>query len=147
MRLADDPLGLDPLSPLTARDPRWFISRSAPIPMPREVFPTWRRAQLEVDRVAGEAPLAPRVLRTTGFLRPEVAQRVADWFTGKPAAPAGAVRRSYRALEREAARSFDIVHRAPSSGGLGGRVNHVRDVAVCDVDGRSRWASPDGRRC
>jgi hypothetical protein len=86
----DDPLGLDPLSPLPARDPRWFIpahaagsdrtanlsgprtatSQSAPIPAPREVFPTWRRAQLEVDRLAGEAPVAPRVPRTTGFLRP-----------------------------------------------------------------------------
>jgi hypothetical protein len=143
----DDPLGLDPLSPLPARDPRWFIpahaawgsrtadfsgrrpaiTESAPIPAPRDVFATWRRAQLEVDLLAGEAPLAPWILRTTGFLRPEVAQRVADWFTGKPAAPAGAVRRSYRALERDTARLFGIIRRAPSSGGLGVRVNHVRD--------------------
>lgn len=55
-----------------------------------EVFPTWRRAQHEVDRLAGEALLTPRVLRTTGFLRPELAERVA-------------------------------------SGGLGVRVNHVRN--------------------
>jgi hypothetical protein len=93
----DDPLGLDPLSPPRYRDPRWFIpAHAAGIPAPREVFPTWRRAQLEVDRLAGEAPLAPGVLRTTGFLRLALAQRFADWFTGKPAAPAGAVRRSYQ---------------------------------------------------
>ena len=97
------------------------------IPAPREVFATWRRAQLEVDLLAGGATPAPRVLRTSGFLRPEAAERVADWFTGAPAASAGAVRRSYRALEHETARLFEIVRRAPSSGGLGLRVNHVRD--------------------
>jgi hypothetical protein len=53
------------------------------------------------------------VLRTTGFLRRELAERVTDWFTGKPTAPSDAVRRSYRALERETARLFDIVRRAP----------------------------------
>jgi hypothetical protein len=88
---------------------------------PREVFPMWRRAQLEVDRRAGQSPLAPRVLRTTGFLRPEAAQWVADWFTGMPTAPIGAVRRSYRALALETARLSEIVH------GLGVRVNLVRD--------------------
>lgn len=143
----DHPIGLDPLGPLPFRDPRWFIpahaagssrtanlsgrqtavSQSAAVQAPREVFAMWRRAQLEVDRLAGEPPLAPHVLRTRGFLRPEVAQRVADWFTGKPTAPAGAVRRSYRALARETARLSEIVHRAPSSGGLGVCVNHVRD--------------------
>jgi hypothetical protein len=71
----DDPLGLDPLSPLPFHDPRWFvpahaagssrtanlsgrqtaIAQSAPLPAPREVFPTWRWAQLEVDRLASEA--------------------------------------------------------------------------------------------
>jgi hypothetical protein len=91
-------------------------------PAPHEVFPMWGPAQLEVDRLAGEAPLAPRVLRTTGFLRPEVAERVADWFTGKPAAPAGAVRSSYRALARETARLFEIASR-----GLGVGVTLVRD--------------------
>jgi hypothetical protein len=132
----DDPLGLDPLSPLAPRHPRWFvpahaggspIRRQTAIPAPREVFPTWRRAQFEVDRLAGEPRLAPRVLRTTGFLRPECAERVADWFTGAPAAPAGTVRRSYEALERETARLFEIVARDVSAGGLGIRVNHVRD--------------------
>ena len=54
-------------------------------------------------------------------------QRVADWFTGKPAAPAGAVRRAYRALEHETARLFEIVHRARSSGGFSVRVSYVRD--------------------
>jgi hypothetical protein len=87
----------------------------------------WLRAQREVDRLTGEASLAPHVLRTTGFLRPEAVQRVADWFTGRPAAPAGAVRRSYHALERETARLFAIISRAASCGGLGVCVNHVRD--------------------
>ena len=90
---------------------------------PCEVFPTWRRAQVEVDRLAREAPLAPCVLRTTGFLRPELAERVTDWFTGQPTAPADAVRRSYRALERETARLFEIVCGA----GLGVRVQPARD--------------------
>jgi hypothetical protein len=121
--LDDDPLGLDRLSPLPFREPRWFIPA---VPAPREVFPMWHQAQLEVDRLAGETPFAPHALRTTGFLRPEVAERVADWFTGKPTAPAGAVRRSYRALARETKRLSEIVHRAPSYGGLGVRVNHVR---------------------
>jgi hypothetical protein len=94
---------------------------------PYEVFPPWRRAQLAVDRLAREAPPAPCVLRTTGFLWPELAERVTDWFTGKPTAPTGAVRQSYRALERETARLFEIVRRAPSLGGLGVRVRHVRN--------------------
>jgi hypothetical protein len=94
---------------------------------PCELFPAWRPAQLAVDRLAREAPLAPRVLRATGFLRPDVADRVTDWFTGKPTAPAAAVRQSYRALERETARLFEIVRRAPSRGGLGVRVQRVRN--------------------
>lgn len=88
---------------------------------PCEVFPTWRRAQLEVDRRARETPLPPSVLRTTGFLRPELAERVAEWFTATPTAPAGAVRQSYRALERDTARLFGIVRRD-----LGVRVRYVR---------------------
>jgi hypothetical protein len=94
---------------------------------PREVFPTWRRAQLEVDRLAREASPAPCVLRTTGFLRPEVAERVGNWFTGKPTAPTDAVRQSYRALERDTARLFEIVRRAPALGGLGVRVRYDRN--------------------
>jgi hypothetical protein len=94
---------------------------------PCELFPPWHRAQLEVDRLAREAPLAPYVLRTTGFLRPQLAEQVVEWFTGKPTAPTAAVRQSYRALERETARLFDIVRRAPSLGGLGVRVQHVRN--------------------
>jgi hypothetical protein len=59
---------------------------------PSQVFPRWRRAQLELDRHARELPLPPYVLRTTGFLEPELAEQVAEWFTGTPTAPAGAVR-------------------------------------------------------
>ena len=86
---------------------------------PCEVFPTWTRAQLEVDRHAREAPPSPRVLRTTGFLRPELAERVAEWFTAPPTTPSEAVRRSYRALERETARLFELVRL------LGVRVTYV----------------------
>ncbi len=88
---------------------------------PREVFPTWRRAQLEVDRLARDALIAPGVLRTTGFLEPELAERITDWFTGRPSAPTDAVRQSYRALERETAQLFETALR-----GLGVRVHHVR---------------------
>jgi hypothetical protein len=87
---------------------------------PCEVFPTWPRAQLAVDRLAHEAPLSPSVLRTTGFLRPELAERVTDWFTAPPTAPTGAVRESYRALERDTARLFEIARRD-----LGVRVRYV----------------------
>jgi len=86
-----------------------------------DVFPAWRRAQLEVDRHARDAPLSPSVLRTTGFLRPALAERVTEWFTATPTAPTEAVRRSYRALERETVRLFEIARR-----GLGVRVRHVR---------------------
>ena len=82
---------------------------------PSEVFPPWRRAQLEADRLAREAPLAPSVLRSRGFLRPELAERVSDWFTGCPTAPTDAVRESYQALERETARLFEIVRRTASA--------------------------------
>jgi hypothetical protein len=92
---------------------------------PHEVFPTWDQAQREAELLAREAVIAPCVLRTTGFLRPEIAERVTDWFTGSPTASADAVRRSYGALERETARLFEIVC-APSCGGLGVRVHHVR---------------------
>jgi hypothetical protein len=92
---------------------------------PRELFPTWRRAQLTVDRLAREPLIAPGTLRATGFLCPDAADQVADWFTGKPVASAGAVRQSYRALERETARLYEIIRAAPSRGGLGVRVNHV----------------------
>jgi hypothetical protein len=87
---------------------------------PCEVFPPWRRAQLEVDRHARDALLPPSVLRRTGFLPPELAERVAEWFTGPPTAPTDAVRPSYRALERDTARLFELTRR------LGVRVRYVR---------------------
>jgi hypothetical protein len=88
MHLSDDPLGLDPLSPLPSRDPRWFVpAHAARSWAPREVFATWRRAQLEVDRLAGEAPLAPPVGRTTGVLAPDAAERVTGIATRPNSAP------------------------------------------------------------
>jgi hypothetical protein len=86
---------------------------------PAEVFPAWRPAQREVDRHAREAPLSPGVLRTTGLMKPDLAERVAEWFTATPAVTTEAVRQSYRALERDAARLFGIAR------GLGVRVRHV----------------------
>lgn len=86
-----------------------------------DVFPTWYRAQLEVDRLAREAPLSPCVLRTRGFLRPALAERVTEWFTTMPTEPTEAIRRSYRALERETARLFEIARRD-----LGVRVSYSR---------------------
>jgi hypothetical protein len=94
---------------------------------PSEVFPQWGRAQRQVHRLAREDLLAPCGLRTAGFLRPEAAERVIDWFTGMATAPADAVRQSYQALERETARLFGVVRRAPSLGGLGVRVRYDRD--------------------
>jgi hypothetical protein len=87
--------------------------------VPCELFPTWHRAQLEVDRHARQAPPPPGVLRTTGFLRPELAEAVTEWFIEKTAITA-AVLRSYDALERETARLFEIAR-----GDLGVRVHHV----------------------
>ena len=88
---------------------------------PREVFASWHRAQLEVERHAHEAPPPSGVLRTTGFLEPGLAERVTRWFTGTPTAPADAVRRSYRVLERETAQLFELARR-----GLGVRVAYLR---------------------
>jgi hypothetical protein len=96
---------------------------------PCEVFPPWRRAQLEVARLACEARLPASVLRTTGFLPPQLAERVTDWFTGEPTAPENALRRSYEAFARETARLFEIVCRGPASGGLGVRVQHVHSAS------------------
>ena len=62
------------------------------ITSPCEVFPPWRQAQLQVDRRARDALLPPHRLRTMGFLPPELAERVTDWFTQRPPAPAAAVR-------------------------------------------------------
>jgi hypothetical protein len=94
--------------------------RSGGAASPHEVFPPWRRAQLQVDRLALEAPVAPCLLRSTGFLWPELAERISDWFTGTPTAPEDAVRQSYRALERETARLFEVVRH-----GLGVRVRYI----------------------
>ena len=88
---------------------------------PCEVFPAWGRAQRMVELHAREAPLPASLLRTAGFMRPALAARVTEWFTRAPAAPADTVLRSYRALERETARLFELVRR-----GLGVRVAYVR---------------------
>ena len=108
----------------------------------RELFPPWRRAQGAVECLAREAGIAPRVLRTTGFLRPGHAERIAGWYTGAPTAPDGDVRRSYRALARETGRLFEVVRRDPRCGGLGVRVRRggssYRDAAELCAELRER---------
>ncbi len=103
----------------------------------RELFPPWPRAQHKAERLARQPPIASHALRTVGFLPPDLAQRITDWFTGKPAASAGAVHQAYAALERDTARLFAIIRRAPALGGLGVRVrpagtarNPYRDAAA-----------------
>jgi hypothetical protein len=103
-------------------------AQSARADSPCEVFPHWREARLAVDHLAREPRVALPVLRTTGFLRPDLVRLVTDWFLGKPTASEDAVRQSYRALEREIARLYEIVCRARSSGGLGVRVQYVRNT-------------------
>jgi len=87
---------------------------------PSEVFPQWREAQLTVAHLAFEPLVAAPVLRTTGFLGPDLAELVTDWFLGEPTGSEDALRESYRALERETARLYEIVC------GLGVRVHYVR---------------------
>jgi len=103
-------------------------AQSARTESPCEVFPQWHAAQLAVGRLAREPRVASLVLRTTGFLRPDLVELVTDWFLGKPTASADAVSQSYRALERETARLYEIVRGAPSTGGLGVRVHSVCDT-------------------
>jgi hypothetical protein len=107
------PPGPEPLSP-------------AAIPPPSEVFQAWRPAQEQVDRLSRDTPHAPSVLRTTGFLGPELAERIVAWFTGRPTASADAVRRSYGALARETSWLSAVILDDPVAGGLGVRVSHVR---------------------
>ena len=86
-----------------------------------DVFPAWRRAQLEVERHAREAPPPASLLRTTDLLSLELAERVTEWFTAPPTALDEAVRQSYRALERETAWLFEVARQ-----GLGVRVRYRR---------------------
>ena len=51
---------------------------------------------------------------------------MADWFLSEPAPPTEAVRQSYAALERETARLFEIIRRAP---GLKVHVSYVDNDA------------------
>src|SRR5262245_34461358 len=89
---------------------------------PNEVFPTWQRAQLELERHAREAAPSPHTLRTQGFLTPALATRVTEWFLNNKAAPTEAVRRSYHALERETAHLFEVARHC-----LGVRVSYADD--------------------
>jgi hypothetical protein len=87
---------------------------------PTEVFPIWRRAQIELTRHARAVPPGPDVLRTTGFLLGETAERVTDWYLEAPEPPSEAVLRAYAALERDTARLFGIIRRE-----LGVRVGYL----------------------
>jgi len=91
------------------------------ITSPCEVFPMWRRAQLEVNLCARETPPSPHGLRTTGFLTPELAEAIAEWFVGEPEPLTEDVRRAYATLELETERLYEIAR-----GILGVRVEYVR---------------------
>ncbi len=87
---------------------------------PCEVFAPWEQAQHEASYLA-LAPLpSPWELRTRGFLAPDLARQVSDWFTGEATAPTAAVHASYRALEHETARLWQVIRRA-----LGVRVQYT----------------------
>jgi hypothetical protein len=116
---------------------------------PCEVFPQWHEAQLAAGRLACESRVASSLLRTTGFLPPDLAELVSDWFLGERTASEDAVRESYGALERETANLYEIACGARSSGGLGVRVRYVRGTGdpygaaaeLCDELRRHRTMS------
>jgi hypothetical protein len=91
-----------------------------------EVFSQWSDAQRAVGRLAREPRVASTALRTSGFLRADVAELVANWSLDPPTASQDLVRLSYRAFERETARLYGIACGARSSGGLDIRVRYVR---------------------
>jgi hypothetical protein len=121
--LYDDSLALDSLSPRPTRDPRCFV-------------PAHLRWSSRTTGSRGPAP--PRILRTTGFLRPDAAERVADRFTGRPTARTGAVRWSYEALERETAWLFECGATRPAAVSASRRSAGALD----DRSGRRRTGSP-----
>jgi hypothetical protein len=86
---------------------------------PTEVFDPWPRAQRAVGVYAREPAPPPHVLRTTGFLTPERAERVAGWFTAPDAPLTHAVRGASDALAREAARLSEVARQC-----LGVQVSH-----------------------
>jgi hypothetical protein len=101
-----------------------------------QVFAPWPAAQRAVDVLAREPRPASWRLRGTAVLTPLLAARIAAWFTGAPASPAGDVRRCYAALERETARLFAVV----TGAGLGVQVRYVRGGAEPYPDGAALCA-------
>jgi hypothetical protein len=103
-------------------------AKSACADSPGEVFPQWHEAQRSVARLGREAQLASRLLRTEGFLRPDLAEMVTEWFLGEPTASEAAVHQSYEALERETERLYAVACGPRAAGGLGIRVHYVGDA-------------------
>jgi hypothetical protein len=87
---------------------------------PAELFPPWEAAQREARELAREPLPAASDLRRTGFLEPDLAERISDWFSGEATAPAAAVRAAYAALERETDRLACVIRC-----GLGVRVRYT----------------------
>ena len=85
---------------------------------PLEVFPRGGGPD-EVDLRSRGPALAVRAA-IAGFLPPDVAESVSDWYTEEPAPLTEAVRRAYGALERETGRLFGVVRRC-----LGVRIRYV----------------------
>jgi hypothetical protein len=92
---------------------------------PAEVFPQWQEAQRSVDRLRREPQFASHLLRAEGFLRPDLAEMVTEWFLGEPTASEAAIRRSYAALGRETGRLYAVACSPREAGGLGVRVRYV----------------------
>jgi hypothetical protein len=88
---------------------------------PIEVFEPWPRAQREVDWLARETMPPPVVLRSHGWLAPDLAERIADWFLAPSQVPDAVVRASYAALQHETEHLWQVIRR-----GLGVRVRYVR---------------------
>ena len=92
---------------------------------PSEVFAPWSDAHDVVERLACEPIPARWALRSTGFLLPCAAERIAAWFSGHPVPATPQVRTAYRALEAETRALFGVVCAGRRAGGLGVRVRYV----------------------
>jgi hypothetical protein len=102
-------------------------AKSACADSPCEVFPQWHEAQRSVTRLGREPQIASGLLRTEGFLRPDLAEMVTEWFLGEPTASDAAVRHSYAALDRETEFLYRVACGPRAAGGLGVRVHYVGD--------------------
>jgi hypothetical protein len=118
------------MTPRVAATSRSTLRASAPL----EVFAPWPRGQAAAGRLAREPLHSSDALRSTGYLSADVAERITEWFTGRPAAVTSRVREAYRALEIETERLFAAIRATRRAGGLDVRVRYLRaDDAHCSA--------------